>query len=105
MASDAISFFRVGRGGLTAEMRRHRRAWKKLVVEFGESVCHRPSGGQEQLPVRGERLKTDGMLTVGVLFAVLLGMLPKEEPMLQRLVRRHVFKLSISIWRHVGAMS
>ena len=43
MASDAISFFRVGRGGLTAEMRRHRRAWKKLVVEFGESVCHRPA--------------------------------------------------------------
>ena len=41
MASDAISFFRIGRDGLTAEMRRSGRAWKKLVAEFGESVhCH-----------------------------------------------------------------
>ena len=28
---------------LTAEMRRSGRAWKKLVAEVGESVCHRPA--------------------------------------------------------------
>ena len=38
MVSDAICFFSSGRGGLTAEMRRSGRAWKKLVAEFGESV-------------------------------------------------------------------
>ena len=43
MASDVISFFRIGRDGLTAEMRRSGRAWKKLVPEFGESVCCRPA--------------------------------------------------------------
>ena len=41
MAADAISFFRIGRDGLTAEMRRSGRAWKKLVAEFGESVYYR----------------------------------------------------------------
>ena len=42
MASDAISFFRIGRDGFTAEMRRSGRAWKKFVAEFGESVyCRR----------------------------------------------------------------
>ena len=41
MASDAISFFRIGRDGLTAELRRSGRASKKLVAECGESVyCH-----------------------------------------------------------------
>ena len=39
MASDAISFFRIGRDGLTAEMRRSGRAWKKLFAEFGESAA------------------------------------------------------------------
>ena len=43
MAADAISFFRIGRDGLTAEMRRSGRAWKKLVAEFGESVHYRPA--------------------------------------------------------------
>ena len=43
MAADAISFFRIGRDGLTAEMRRSGRAWKKLVAEFGESVYNRPT--------------------------------------------------------------
>ena len=43
MASDAISFFRIGRDGLTAEMRRSGRAWKKLVAEFREPVCCRPA--------------------------------------------------------------
>ena len=38
MASDAISFFRIGRDGLMGEMRRSGRAWKKLVAEFGDSV-------------------------------------------------------------------
>ena len=38
MAPNAISFFRIGTDGLTAEMRRSGRAWKKLVAEFGESV-------------------------------------------------------------------
>ena len=42
VASDAISLFRIGRDGLTAEMRRSERAWKKLVAEFGESVYCRP---------------------------------------------------------------
>ena len=41
--ADAISFFRVGRDGLTAEMRRSRRAWKKFVAEFWESVNCRPA--------------------------------------------------------------
>ena len=43
MASDAISFFRIGRDGLTAEVRRSGRAWKKLVAEFEESVYYRPA--------------------------------------------------------------
>ena len=34
MAADAISFFMIGKDGLTAEMRRSGRAGKKLVVEF-----------------------------------------------------------------------
>ena len=34
MASDAISFFWIDRDGLTAEMRRSGRAWKKLVAGF-----------------------------------------------------------------------
>ena len=69
MASDAISFFRIDRDALTAEMRRSGRAWKKLVAEFGESDCCRPA------------------VRVGVLFAVVLGMLPKKEPTLQRLFK------------------
>ena len=43
MASDAISFFRIGRDSLTAEVRRSGRAWKKLVAEFEESVYYRPA--------------------------------------------------------------
>ena len=43
MASVAISFLRIGRDGLTAEMRRSGRAWKKVVAEFGESVYYRPA--------------------------------------------------------------
>ena len=38
MASDANSFFRIGRDGVTAKMRRCGRAWKELGAEFGESV-------------------------------------------------------------------
>ena len=41
MAADAISFFRIGKDGLTDEMRRSGRAWKKLVAEFGRSVYYR----------------------------------------------------------------
>ena len=41
MAADATSFFRIGRDGLTAEMRRSGHAWKKLIAEFGESVYYR----------------------------------------------------------------
>ena len=47
MASDANSFFRIWRDGLTAEMRRYCRAWKKLVAEFGESVYYHPLRGSE----------------------------------------------------------
>ena len=43
MISDAISFFMIWIDGLTAEMRRSGRAWKKLVAEFGESVYNRPA--------------------------------------------------------------
>ena len=43
MAADAISFFWIGVDGLTAEMRRSGRAWKKLVAEFGKSVYYRPA--------------------------------------------------------------
>ena len=43
MAADAISFFTIGNDGLTAEMRRFGRAWKKLVAEIGESVHYRPA--------------------------------------------------------------
>ena len=39
MAADVISFFRNGKDGSTAEMRR----WKKLVAEFQESVCNGPA--------------------------------------------------------------
>ena len=42
-AADAISFFRTGRDGLTAEVRRSGRAWEKLLAEFGESVYYRPA--------------------------------------------------------------
>ena len=47
-------------------------------------------------------LKTCRMFAVGVLFVAFLGMLPKEEPTLQRLFKPHVLKMSISLWRHVG---
>ena len=43
MAADAITFFGIGRDGLTADMRRSGRAWKKLVAEFGASVYCRPA--------------------------------------------------------------
>ena len=43
MAADAISFFMFGKDGLTAEMRRSGRAWKKLVAEYGEYVCYCPA--------------------------------------------------------------
>ena len=43
MASDAISFFKISRDGLTAEMRRSGRACKKLVAECGESVYYNPA--------------------------------------------------------------
>ena len=43
MAADAISFFRICRDGLTAEMRRSGRSWKKIVAELGESVYCRPA--------------------------------------------------------------
>ena len=43
MASGAVIFFRIGRDALTEEIRRSRRAWKKLVEEFGESVHNRPA--------------------------------------------------------------
>ena len=35
MAANAISVFKIGKDGLTGEMRRSGRAWKKLVAEFG----------------------------------------------------------------------
>ena len=41
MVSHAISFFRIGRDVLTAEVRRSGRAWKKHVAEFEESVYYR----------------------------------------------------------------
>ena len=43
MAADAISCFRIPQDGLTAEMRRTGRAWKKLLAEFWESVHYRPA--------------------------------------------------------------
>ena len=43
MAPDAINFSGIGRDGLTAQMRRSGRAWKKLDAEFGESVNCRPA--------------------------------------------------------------
>ena len=43
MTSHAISLSRIGRDGLTAEMRRSGRAWKKLVAELGEPVQCRPA--------------------------------------------------------------
>ena len=45
------------------------------------------------------------MLKVGTLFAVALGMSPKEELTLQRLFKPHDLKSSICLWRHVGASS
>ena len=43
MTPDSISFFRIGRDGLTAEMRRSGRLESKFVAELGESVCYRPA--------------------------------------------------------------
>ena len=43
MASDAISFFRIGRDGSTAEMRRPGNDWRKLVAHSGEPVFYRPA--------------------------------------------------------------
>ena len=34
MATDAMSFVRMGKDRLAAEMRRSGRAWEKLVAEF-----------------------------------------------------------------------
>ena len=62
MASDAISFFRIGRDGLTAEMRRSGRAWKKLVAEFGESVYYRPVVARAVASGMQPKLLLDGML-------------------------------------------
>ena len=39
MASGAITFFRIGRDGLTAEMRRAGRAWKKLPPSVSKGSC------------------------------------------------------------------
>ena len=73
MASDATSFFRIDRDGLTAEMRRSGCAWKKFVAEFGESVYGRPavartvaSGMQPKLSVGrylGHHARTGSILT------------------------------------------
>ena len=72
MSADAISFIRIKRDGLTAEMRRSGRAWKKLVAELGESVYYRPavaravaSGMQPKLYVvryLGHHARTGSML-------------------------------------------
>ena len=43
MTADAVSFCRIGKDGLTAEMRRSGRAWKKLITGFGESDYYRPA--------------------------------------------------------------
>ena len=56
MAPDANSFFRIGRDGLMAELRRSGRLGTKLVAELEESVCYRPgravaSGMEPQLYV------------------------------------------------------
>ena len=42
MASDAVCFSRIDKDGLT-EMRRSRRAWKKLVAGLGASVYYWPA--------------------------------------------------------------
>ena len=42
-AADAISFYRDGREGITAETRRTGRPWKKLAAETGEHVYYRPA--------------------------------------------------------------
>ena len=44
--SDAISFFRIGRDDLMAEMLRSGCAWKKLVSEFGKIRPLPPSGSK-----------------------------------------------------------
>ena len=43
MASSGVSFFKIGRDGLTEEMRRSGHAWKKLVAAFGKYVYYRPA--------------------------------------------------------------
>ena len=55
-AADAISRYRLGRDGLTAEQRRTGRPWRKMIAEFGERVHFReaqaratPSGMQPKL--------------------------------------------------------
>ena len=73
-AADAISFYRIGRDGLTAEMRRTGRPWNKLVAEFGERVFYRPvvarkvrSGMQPKLEVGrylGHHARTGSILVM-----------------------------------------
>ena len=46
-AADAISRYRIGRDGLTAEQRRTGRPWKKLIAEFGESVHYREAQARD----------------------------------------------------------
>ena len=79
VSADAISFFRIRKDGLTAEMRRSGRGWKKkLVAEVGQSVCFCPtvaravaSGMQRQLHVRWNAGNWNALR--GLLWDVLFG--------------------------------
>ena len=46
MAADATSFFRIGKDGLTAEIRRSGRAWKKLFAELVKFVHYRQAAAR-----------------------------------------------------------
>eukprot|EP00971_Amphidinium_carterae_P138725 2749239-Amphidinium_carterae.1 len=43
VAGNAISHFRLGADGMTAEVRRSGRPWKRMVAEVGERVFYRPA--------------------------------------------------------------
>ena len=63
MAADAISFFRIRKDGLTAEMRR---SWTCLeetfVAEFGESVYNRPAVAKQLQVECNQSCMLDGIL-------------------------------------------
>ena len=114
MTSDANSFFRIGRDGVTAEMRR---CWACVeetrcgVVDSLSTATKRSHEqiGSEMLPqlLVGRRMNVENRWDVDSwsAFRGLLCVVTAKEPVLHGLIKTHVLKLSISFlaarWRCV----